>query len=321
LQGGGYSKNPKTANNNDKKNLEGLDYAFFPIYPLLISIVNAPIKNIEISAFILSNILLLLNFTSLYLVIKRLISERIALRASILLFTFPFSIFYRSYFAEGLFFLVLVWFSYFFCKSRYILAGFLIGIINWVKGNAILINAVFLYYIYEYLKNLAGRKKLRYLIPIFFILAPLFLWILYVYIQTGNPLYFINVRNQWVTNELPLIRFFQNIMTILSFSNLNIHAFHSSKIDALNAVVVLALLILSRNGLPKKLWWISFSLWLTPLMFSDLISFSRHQTVSFPIFIYLSQVLNGLSYKIVLGLFIVGLFIISLFFVNWYWIG
>ena len=197
----GYSKNPKTANNNDKKNLEGLDYAFFPIYPVLISIVNTPFNNVELSAFVLSNILLLLNFTSLYLVIKRLISEKIALRTSILLFTFPFSIFYRSYFAEGLFLLVLIWFSYFFCKSRYILAGFLIGMLNWVKGNAILINAVFLYYLYEYLKNFTFRKKLKYLIPIFvFILTPAFLWLLYVYIQTGNPLYFINVRNQWVAN-------------------------------------------------------------------------------------------------------------------------
>jgi hypothetical protein len=92
-------------------------------------------------------------------------------------------------------------------------------------------------------------------------------------------------------------------------------------VDAVVVITTAILLFLGRKKIPVKIWFVSFSLWLTPLLFSDLISFARHQSVSFPLFLYLSMVLRGYKYQFLLSVFLLGLFVVSLFFINWYWVG
>ena len=114
----GYPKNPAPETLDNKKIMGGLSYAFFPFYPVILSIFNAPIGNIEFSAFTVANILLILNFLSLYFMIKQFYSPGIAFKTIFLLFLFPFSMFYRSYFTEGLFLFLLIWFCTAFCPKN-----------------------------------------------------------------------------------------------------------------------------------------------------------------------------------------------------------
>ncbi len=302
--------------------MDGLAYAFFPLYPFILSQVNLLFKDIERSAFLLTNILLILNYISLYLVITKLFSEKIAIKTIFLLFFFPFSIFYRSYFAEGLFLLITIWFSYFLIQNRFFMASLFLGFLNITKGNGILINLVYLYYLIKFLGDKRTLNQIKEVIlKSVFAFMPFIIFLIYVYFQTGSFTYFFEIRNNWVTNEFPLVRLLYNFLTIFSFQKLPLHFFHYSKIDALIVLITLCLLFLSRKRIPAKLWLVSFSLWLAPLMFSDLMSFTRHQTVSFPLFLYLSMVLKGTIYQMILAAFVAGLFIVSLFFVNWYWIG
>jgi Gpi18-like mannosyltransferase len=315
----GYPKNPSNINLNQKNVLNGLSYAFFPFYPLVVSAVNFFIRNVEISAFFLSNLLMLVNFISLYFVIKRLYSRNKALKTIFLLFFFPFSIFYRSYFTEGLFLLLLVWFSYFLIKKSWLLSALFLSLLSVTRPNGVVLDLLFLFVVGKAFWY--KQVSLRRLIGSFVIsVLPFIGWLWFCYVFTGNPLYWATVQNAWFVSSLISI-WFHNLSTIFHFFSLSLHAFHSSRIDVLTIFIAGILLFYSRKKLKPELWWISFLLWLAPLFMKDMMSYSRYQIVSFPLFLYLAQNSKGVGYVVLLGVFCLGLFLLSLFFVNWYWIG
>lgn len=316
----GYPKNPVNTNIQDKAAMDGPTYAFFPLYPATIAIINFFLSNIELTAFIMANLLMVANFTSLYFVITKLYSEKIALKTSFLLFLFPFSIFYRSYFTEGLFLLLLIWFSYLLIKKRWLGATIAFSLITITRPNGLFLAPIFASLLYKGVKNanLSWQKAVGYLA---LSAVPLSLWMVYNFLQTGSPLYWYTVQSAWYTFQNLSFPLINNLKTILSFQDLPLHSFHSSKLDVLTILGVFVLLIMSRKKLAPILWWISLVLWLFPLLLKDTMSFSRYQIVSFPLFLYLATVLKGNYYLAAVALAIIGLFRISLYFINWWWLG
>lgn len=340
----GYPSHPSDTSMNDKNTMNGLTYAFFPMLPLIIALVNIFFQNVELSAFIVTNSFLLFDFFSLYYVVTKLYSERIANKTILLLFLFPFSIFYRAYFTEGIYVFFLIWFSYFLIRKKLLLSALCLGLLNITKGNGLLLNILFLYILVRNLKlrkidweksglkhqlanwfamtSKKGRAEWKkILLPFIIVIAPFGLWMVFCYIQTGNPLYFYLVRSTWSVSNTPFLFIWHNLFLLLILPLLPLHLFHFSQIDVLTAIMVAVLLVKSKKLLSYELWWIVFILWANPLLVSDTMSFTRYQITSFPLFIYLATILHGVWYKIVLILFGIGLLIISLFFVNWYWIG
>jgi len=316
----GYPKDPENTNLSDKSEMGSLSYAFFPLYPLLLFLFNKVFANIETSAFILSNILLLVNFISLIYVVGKLFSKQIAYKAVFLLFTFPFAIFFRSYFTEGLQLFLLIWFSYFLVKKRWVKSAIFLSFLTITKGNVILLTILFFYTCFREVKPKSFFKKdMMALLAIVF--APFLLWIAFNYIYTGNPLYFYNIRSEWFKPSFPLLPLLWNFALLFYYPALPFHSFHLSMIDYLSVILILLLLFKSKKLLGYKLWWMSFLLWITPLLVTDTMSYTRYEIVSFPIFIYLAHVLKKISYFIVLGVFLIGLFAASILFVNWYWLG
>jgi len=313
----GYPKSPANTNINDKNILNGLSYAFFPLYPIILRVANNIFNNIELSGFVLINILLVANFFSLYFVISKLYNQNCALKTVFLLFLYPFSIFFRSYFSDGLLLLLLIWFGYFLIKKKWFFVAIFLGFLTITRGTGLFMIPIFLYQLAKELKiHLITVKKTIFLV--FLSTIPFLLWIIYCYIQTGNRLYFYLVRAAWTTIPIPIIH---NLAMIMSLATLPLHDFHLSKIDVFSIVIVLVLLIKSKKSLHPQLWIMSFLLWLGPLLVTDTMSFSRYQIVSFPLFVYLSQKIHGAWYMILLTIFGIGLYILSLYFVNWYWVG
>jgi hypothetical protein len=316
----GYPNYPKAQPLIDKVSMGDLSYAFFPLYPLLIHIINLVISNIELSAFILTNILLLIIFFSLYFVISSVYNTHAAFKTIFLLFLFPFSIFFRSYFTEGLLLLEILWFSYFLIKKNWLASGLLLGASLVTRGTGLFLLPVFITILGKqvYAKKLSIKKSGFYLL---LSLMPFFLWILYCYIHTGNGLYFYEVRKAWTTIPIHLM-LLHNIVFVFFSSLLPIHGFHYSQLDNFFIIIAALLLILSWKKIYFELWFISFMLWLGPLLTTDTMSFTRYQTISFPLFLYLALLIkNKVKYSIILAFLGCGLFIVSLYFVNWYWIG
>ncbi|HUQ85550.1 MAG TPA: hypothetical protein VM077_04455 [Candidatus Limnocylindrales bacterium] len=316
----GYPKNPPNENVSLQNAQNGLSYAFFPLYPVLLSITDIPIQNIELTAFLISNILMLAIFASLYFVIQSFYNVNTAVKTIFLLFLFPFSIFYRSYFTEGLFLLILIWFLYFLIKKRFIVSAVFLALTCITRPNGLLLAPFFLFIIaYDYIWERISLKIL--LVSLLISAVPFSGWLLFCYINTGSPFYWASVQSNWTSNQNISFPLLHNIDTFLRLPSLPLHTFHASKLETLTVASVGILLVLSRKKLKPELWWVSFLFWLFPLLFKDTMSYTRYQIVSFPLFLYLAQKTNRTGFIILLILFSIGLLLLSLFFINWYWVG
>ena len=316
----GYPPHPTVTDIQDKSAMDGLTYAFFPLYPSLVAIANIIIGNVELSAFLISNLLIILDAFSLYFVIHKLYNPSLAIKTTLLLFLFPFSIFFRSYFAEGLQLFLLVWFAYFLMQKKFLPCAIFLGLLNITKGSAMLLNVLYIVLLAQYI--LSHKLKLaKGLLCLIVIATPLVLWAIYNYIQTGNPFYFYAIQQSWDSTPAYL-HLSQNLWTVIHLFELPLHSFHLSFINTSLAIYILLLLILSRKYLPPILWWISFLLWFTPFISIDLMSFTRYQTVSFPLFLFAALLFRNNKIYVPTVIIISGLLLlISLYFANWYWIG
>lgn len=317
----GYPFHPKTFAMGNKKSMDGLSYAFFPLYPLTLALLNLPLKHIELAAFIYANIFLIINFFSMYFVLTKLYAKTLAVKTIFLLFLFPFSIFYRSYFTEGLYLFLLIWFAWGFIKKKYVLASVLLGLLLVTKANGFLLNIFFVLYLLKQARKytLSYKRILLLCIPM---IVPICLWIGFCFYQTGNPLYFLKVRSAWFSlGVLSPFTLIYNMLLILNFFHLPFHDFHYSQIDCIMILLIGVCLIKAYKKMKGIFWWIAFALYLSPLLVTDTMSFSRYQSVSFPIFLYLAMKLPNFWYWITLIVFAISLFVVSLYFVNWYWVG
>lgn len=317
----GYPANPQ--DNYAKGNLGSWEifvYAFFPLFPILISMVNFVISNLFVSAFIVSNILLITTFISLYYVIDRLYSKEIALKSSALLMLFPFSIFLRSYFTEGLFLMLFIWFSYNFTKNNYFYSSVFLALLTITRPTAIPLIPIFLFFLFkDHSKTKTSGIGLIALIIVS--VTPLLLWSLFNYYQTGNESFFMSVQAGWYNKATLFKGLFVNIESLLTFFKLPFHSFHKSQIDILVAIFATLISIKGYKILPKKIWISTLVLLFVPLLLKDTMSYSRYTAVVFPVFIVLANMLNKRLFLILATIFLVLLFTTSLYFVNWWWIG
>lgn len=316
----GYPKYPQVSKIDDKSTMNGLTYAFFPLYPMILRLVDYLISNIELSAFLVSNILLIVNFASLYFVVGKLFDKNLGLKTAFLIFLFPFSIFFRSYFTEGLQLLLLVWFGYFFVKKNFLISAVFLSLINISKGNLLLLNLVFLILLFRaaFDRKLSVIRLAGLALIIF---TPLLGWTVFNFLQTGNYLYFYSVQKSWFDCGFIFCAPLNNLYVITYFLQLPFHYFHASKIDVFIVFIALVTLIKSRNFLPREWWWMSFAIFITPLLVKDLLSYTRLQMISFPLFLYIASSVNKVSFTILIVVLFAALFFTSLFFVNWYWVG
>lgn len=204
IAAGGYSFSPGYQWVSEKSLMQNLTFAFFPLFPLLIKSFNLFLFHLELSAFIVTNLLLVTNFLSLYLLISRLYSPSLALKTSWLFFVFPFSIFYRSYYAENLQLLLLIWFCYFLIRKKFLPSAVFLGLLNITKGITLPLSLLFLFFLSYRLKQKIIRlpQAATCLVLAF---LPLILWITFTFSVTHHPFYFLTViQESWYGGPLPL---------------------------------------------------------------------------------------------------------------------
>ena len=315
----GYSYNPHTESLKDKT-MGNLSFAFFPLYPAILALFNLFSTDLELSAFIVANIFIFINLLSLYWVTSKVFSKELALKTAALMFLFPFSIFFRSYFAEGIFLFLLIWFCYFLYKKSWLATSIFLALIMVTKGGGLLLLPYTIWLLWQEIRTNKlswTRGLLHALIPLSSIAA----WIIFVWLKTGDPLFFYKIQKAWYSVNLAIP--FENMAKMLFFwlPELQFHNFHSSKVDAVIATSFVTLLIFSRRFLPKTWWWVSLILVVTPLLSKDLMSYSRLIIVVFPLFIYLAHILKGIWFYLTLVFFTFTLVLTGLYFVNWYWVG
>lgn len=318
----GYPPREVFESYSDPRFMGGLTYAFFPFYPLILFLFNFVFRNIELSAFIVSNIILLANFVSLYYVVTKLFSKSIAIRTIFLLFLFPFSIFYRSYFTEGIFLLLLIWFTYFLIKHKWFFASLVASLLFVTRPNGLFLGVI----LFGALIFAVRRHKLFWSKAILYLMLsviPFMIWCYYSFLLTGDYFYWHQVQSVWFKSPSVFHTFARNMQHLTGFFEYPIHTTRQSKIDIIILILTFGLLLWSKRFLKKypQLWWASFMIWITPLLVKDLMSYSRYQIISFPIFIFLASKLTGWKFYLVSTIFIIFLFFTSIYLVNWQWVG
>jgi Gpi18-like mannosyltransferase len=316
----GYPEKPHDVSINGWTNPTRFTYAFFPLYPILLKINYLTIGNIYQSAFILTNIILIITILSLFYTLNKIFNQQTAFWTTLLLFTSPFAIFLNSYYPEGLFLLLLSWFSNFLIKRKWLLTSLFMGLLIVTKPNGLFLYPVFIYFL---IKSIRNKNSVIKIFPYILIsIIPFCGLLLFNSIYTSDPLFFFKAQRHWYQSNGFLDSLLLNIQRIKNYYYLPLHDFQYSKIDILSLIYGLILIITGRKYIKRELLLISICLFIFPLVLKNTQSFSRYQIVSFPLFIALSeQISNKFMKFLILTLFIITYLVTSQLFINWYWIG
>jgi hypothetical protein len=313
----GYPAHPTNTKPSATETLGGMLYNFFPLLSICIAGINLRVHNVEISAFLLTLIVQLGVFVSAYFVSSHWFSEKIAAKTTLLMTLFPFSIYLRGYYNEGLRLLLFIWLCYCIDKKKYGYAAVLLGLSCVASGVSLLLLPVFLIILL-----LAYRTHTIQLRNVFLYLIisgmPFLFWVLFCYFQTKDPFFFLFAMSSWVKPySIPIL---QNIKLLFTFLWLPMRGFHGSQIDEFVIVVTLITAYYARKILPRTIWWLTCVLAITPLLVQDSVSYARFAIVLFPFFVVAARKIRQRYFVLTLVGFGIALLIISLGFINWYWV-
>lgn len=315
----GYTTKIETSAHAGHVFLDQYAYAFLPLYPYTVAFFDILIQNTLLSFFIVSNLILIALFFTTYYVVSKLYSSKIAMRTSFLLLFFPLGLFYRTYYSEGLFLLLLLWFSYVLIKRNWWQVCISLALLYLTKVNGLFLLIPLSYVLLKEVKD----KKLSKIKALAIIIAPFISLTFLYFIGVLNMNYgfiWIYAHNFWGPKVSVIQNVFNNIQTIFNFVQLPFHDYKPSKTEILAFIAGIILLIKSKKVLRPELWWIAFALCVTPLFLKNFTSYARYEIVIFPFFIYLAKRLHGIWYYATVALFFTGLVWFSIIFLNWGWI-
>lgn len=198
---------------------------FYPLYPILIRIVNYLIHNYLLSGIIVSNLSLIVACVYLYKLVEIDFNKQVALNAVKFLLIFPFSFFLGLIFSDSLFIALTVMVFYYMRQRKWFLTGLLGGLASLTRNFGILLLVPV---VIEYLAQTQFIQKLKQrnwklilsdflrhglyqlLIPFGF-----FLYLLINKLITGNWFTFLKYQREHWCNAMN-VNIYDNLKTLLS---------------------------------------------------------------------------------------------------------
>ena len=226
--------------------------AFFPLYPLLMRILDPVLPGQTLSAgLIISNIACIASLAVLYRLTEDLFGPAMARRTTFYLMAYPFAFFLSAAYNESLFLLFSVASLYCMRRGHWWAAGLIGALASATRQAGVLLALAF---VVEYLRQrdrrpfLVGWNVLAILlVPVGIIAYAIFCW------QTmGDPLKFVNVQSAWGREANWPWEGAQRTIRIIEEAASNGAVFQPlvvlNVIDLLAVVVTLVLLVLSAVG-------------------------------------------------------------------------
>lgn len=289
-------------------------YAFFPFYPILIGLVETVIGDFRISAVFISLICIFFGVQFFYDTLLNFFSKKNAEDSVLFLLLFPVSFFFLTAYTESLFFLLAVLAFNFMKKGKLLFATIAVMLISATRITGLAMVAVL---IFQVLFKEGINKNNWYVLlsPIGFVI-----YCCYLYIQTGNPFYFLVAESNWQRElTVPGINFWGAISALVK--GVSFDAGYIIFFEFIVSVFGLGLVLRSFRFLP-----FSFSIYglfslLFPLFTSTLMSMPRFLLLVFPVFITISLLKNE---KIKYVYKILCIFLLTIFttlFITGYWVS
>lgn len=293
---------------------EKFQYAFFPLYPIIIKSVNYFIGSYHLSAVLISIISAFFALQMLFKLISLDFSKKLAHTTVLFILFFPTSFYLIVSYSESLFLFLTVAAFYFLRQKKLLLAtvaAIMVGATRFV-GLAVILG-----FLLEIHLTSGFNRKNWYVL-----FAPLgFLsFCLYLYLNTGDPFYFLTAENNWQrTLSLPGLNFWQAIKGLINFGSFSNNP--NVVLDLSFAIFGLGLAIRTLRFLPVSFSVYSLVSIAIPLFTPTLSSIPRFILPIFPIFIVLALVKNEyikLFYQIISLMLLSAL---ATLFINGYWVS
>jgi hypothetical protein len=310
----------------------GTDMAFFPLYPLLIAGIGALIGNHLVAGLLVSNVALFFGLLFLYKLVEHEFDRGVARRAIFYISIFPTAVFFSAVYTESLFFMLTVASFYYMRQRRWWLAGGigLFAAMTRVEGVLLIVPFVIEWATahWNVLKDpfdpqqpAALRDAVVGLLPILLIPIGLVLYMGYLWVLNGDPLYFSHVQIHWQRHLAApwtsVINSWHKIVHATSGLTVANQAIELS----FTALMVGVLLGGFRKLKPSYIAYMALSI-IVPMSTSSLMSMQRFALVLFPMFAILAlwgkrpSVNNAI---VAFFLPLLGLF--TVLFADWYWVG
>lgn len=298
----------------------GTDLAFFPLLPLLIALLGSLIGNHLIAGLVISNVALFFALLFLYKLVEHEFDRAVARRAIFYISIFPTAVFFSAVYTESLFLMLTVASFYYMRERRWWLAGAFGLFASLTRVEGVLLAVPFaIEWWSAYRENL--RAGARNLVPIFLIPLGLVLFMGYLWVLNGDPLYFSHIQSHW---NRQLAAPWTSIGN--SFHKIATAVGPQTVAQQILELVFTALMIGVLAGGWRKLKasyvaYMGLSI-LMPLCTSSLMSMPRFALVLFPMFAIMAlwggrpRVNNAI---VALSLPLLGLF--TVLFADWYWVA
>lgn len=299
------------ANNNYSVKFQ---HAFFPLYPLMIRFLGIITNNLNFAALAISFVSLFLFVNLFYEYLKEEFDKSVATKTIIAFLFFPMSFYLITAHTESLFLLFTVGTFYFTKKNNLVLATLFAALASATRliGVAVVVS----FFLELYLTKKLTRKNWYVLFaPSGFLLYCLYLWF-----QTGDPLYFITAEKTWSrTITFPWDAIW-NVMLALSIPGY-IKQNYNTFLDFCFTIFGIFMVIRVIRTLQPSFALYSLICIILPLLTPTLASMPRYLLPIFPIFIVMGRVKNKFIWALYL---MVGgyLFIRStILFIGGFWVS
>lgn len=291
-----------------------VQYAFFPLYPLLINF-SAGLSNINfLYAGLLVNLITAFGTVYVFILLLNEYAQN-SIKTTFYFLIFPTAFFLITAYSEGLF-LFLTLLTFFFAeRKKLLLAAFFATLTTLTRITGIAVVLSFAAYIF-FLKVPLGKKISVFSISI----SGLILYCIYLYLQTGNPFYFLVSELNWGrTISIPGLNILDSV-TYIVVAGLKPESF-TIFFDLIFTIFGLGMGIRVVRFLKPALGVYTIAALFIPLTTALLLSVPRFILVVFPIFIVLSKINNrifNVSYVIISLVF---LFLYFNFFLRNIWVS
>lgn len=285
--------------------------ALFPLYPSLIWLISKlPLVSPVLAGWIISTIALFLGMIFFYKLIKQFHPNINPVEPVVLLLIFPTAFFLTSVYTESLFLTLSIIFFYYLLRKQFLMAAIFLSFTLLCRVNGLFL---FIPFLYEYFKTYGVKKFINPNLASFLIaLMGILSFMLYQYIQFGQPLAFLKSQMEWGRKFSLNPEYFQ-LVTPASYANF------ATDVLFLIVAIVSSLLLLRYIKVSYGLYVLAAVL--IAVSTGTLMSIGRFTLILFPIFILIASFKNQqfkFSWSLLSTLLLA---VYTILFVNNYWAG
>jgi hypothetical protein len=306
----------------------GTDMAFFPLYPLLIAGLGKVVGNHLIAGLIVSNAAFFFALLYLYKLVEHEFDRHVARRAIFYISVFPTAVYFSAVYTEALFLMLTIASFYYMRERRWWIAGAigLFAALARVEGILLVVPFAIEWATAHWEILRAGRPPERraaiaHALPIVLIPLGLALYMAFLWVLNGDPLYFSHVQVNWNRHlAAPWTAIWNSIHKVAVSASPQTVA--NQVLELVFTALMLGVLFGGARRLkPSYIAYMALSI-LMPMSTSSLMSMPRFALVLFPMFVIFalwgarSSVNNAI---VALSLPLLGLF--TVLFANWYWVA